>query len=328
MQKLELVKLVRHHAPHAITLSIGDGANDVPMIYGAHVGVAVRGKEGTQAVQASDVAISQFRFLATLLQCHGRRAYRRVALFLIWYIYKNIAEIMCDVIWMHQDKFRARIAIPEFLSIQYNVTLTSWHILFVLGYDHDIPDEVALSNPDLYKVGPRRDLFKPHLFAKWLIFALIHGTVTWILPQIMINGELLNGDDYGDGKTANMFWVCSVASFGVIVFIVCLKLILVAQNWCGRTTLIPTAITLLFYFVAVFGLAYVPPGPALQPCMDGLPLMMFGRSTTILAFVVTIAVALTPDVMEQGMSWVLCPSPLQKVQKNLPGQRTENKTEI
>jgi magnesium-transporting ATPase (P-type) len=196
MQKLELVKLVRHHAPHAITLSVGDGANDVPMIYGAHVGVAVRGKEGTQAVQASDVAISQFRFLAKLLQCHGRRAYRRVAVFLIWYIYKNIAEIMCDVIWMHQDQFRARIAIPEFLSIQYNVTLTSWHILFVLGYDLDIPDEVALANPDLYKVGPQRDLFKPHLFIKWLIFALIQGTVTWILPQLMINGELLDGDDY------------------------------------------------------------------------------------------------------------------------------------
>lgn len=30
-----------------ITLSIGDGANDVPMIMEAHIGVGVRGKEGT-----------------------------------------------------------------------------------------------------------------------------------------------------------------------------------------------------------------------------------------------------------------------------------------
>ena len=30
-----------------ITLSIGDGANDVPMIMEAHIGIGVRGKEGT-----------------------------------------------------------------------------------------------------------------------------------------------------------------------------------------------------------------------------------------------------------------------------------------
>lgn len=30
-----------------ITLSIGDGANDVSMILEAHIGVGIRGKEGT-----------------------------------------------------------------------------------------------------------------------------------------------------------------------------------------------------------------------------------------------------------------------------------------
>merc|ERR1712190_93440 len=49
MQKLELVKLVREQNVRAITLAIGDGANDVPMIQGAHLGVAIRGREGTQA---------------------------------------------------------------------------------------------------------------------------------------------------------------------------------------------------------------------------------------------------------------------------------------
>merc|ERR1712048_312419 len=63
MQKRKLVELVREQSPSTITMSIGDGANDVPMIDGAHVGIGIRGKEGSQAVQASDVAISQFRFL-------------------------------------------------------------------------------------------------------------------------------------------------------------------------------------------------------------------------------------------------------------------------
>jgi P-type E1-E2 ATPase len=44
-----------------ITLSIGDGANDVPMIQAAHIGVGIRGLEGQQAAAASDYAIAQFR---------------------------------------------------------------------------------------------------------------------------------------------------------------------------------------------------------------------------------------------------------------------------
>ena len=42
-------------------LSIGDGANDVAMLQTADVGIGIMGKEGRQAVNNSDYAISQFR---------------------------------------------------------------------------------------------------------------------------------------------------------------------------------------------------------------------------------------------------------------------------
>jgi P-type E1-E2 ATPase len=41
-------------------LSIGDGANDVPMIMKADVGVGIMGREGMQAARASDYSIGQF----------------------------------------------------------------------------------------------------------------------------------------------------------------------------------------------------------------------------------------------------------------------------
>lgn len=44
-QKLEVVKLVRKFKPNVRTLAIGDGANDVNMISGAHVGVGIMGLE-------------------------------------------------------------------------------------------------------------------------------------------------------------------------------------------------------------------------------------------------------------------------------------------
>ncbi|KAI1037985.1 hypothetical protein LB505_001636 [Fusarium chuoi] len=62
-----------------MTLSIGDGANDVAMIQEADVGVGIAGVEGRQAAMSSDYAIAQFRFLQRLVLVHGRWSYRRLA---------------------------------------------------------------------------------------------------------------------------------------------------------------------------------------------------------------------------------------------------------
>ncbi len=48
-QKSLVVKLVKDNGDW-ITLSIGDGANDVPMIMEAHIGVGIAGKEGSQVI--------------------------------------------------------------------------------------------------------------------------------------------------------------------------------------------------------------------------------------------------------------------------------------
>lgn len=61
-QKADVVAMFKKKGSW-VSLSIGDGANDVPMILEANIGVGIRGKEGTQAVRSADFAISQFRFL-------------------------------------------------------------------------------------------------------------------------------------------------------------------------------------------------------------------------------------------------------------------------
>jgi P-type E1-E2 ATPase len=49
--------LVKDKYPEKTTLSIGDGANDVPMIMKANVGVGILGQEGSQAARSADYAI-------------------------------------------------------------------------------------------------------------------------------------------------------------------------------------------------------------------------------------------------------------------------------
>lgn len=73
------------------SLAIGDGANDVAMIQAANVGVGLAGKEGRQAVNNSDYAISQFRFLVRLLLVHGQLSHYRLARLIKYSFYKNIA---------------------------------------------------------------------------------------------------------------------------------------------------------------------------------------------------------------------------------------------
>ncbi|CAH7683988.1 expressed protein, partial [Phakopsora pachyrhizi] len=65
-QKALTVKLVKE-GKDAMTLAIGDGANDVAMIQEAHIGVGIAGLEGAQASMSADYALGQFRFLTKLL---------------------------------------------------------------------------------------------------------------------------------------------------------------------------------------------------------------------------------------------------------------------
>ena len=86
-QKAAVVRMVKLGLD-VMTLSIGDGANDVAMIQEAHVGVGIAGEEGRQAVMSSDYAIGQFRFLTRLMLVHGRWSYRRLAECIANFFYK------------------------------------------------------------------------------------------------------------------------------------------------------------------------------------------------------------------------------------------------
>lgn len=81
---------MRQRNPGAITLAIGDGANDVSMITEANIGIGLAGNEGNQAVSSSDYALGQFKDLKTLLLYHGREAYRRNAYVICYIFYKNL----------------------------------------------------------------------------------------------------------------------------------------------------------------------------------------------------------------------------------------------
>ena len=89
-QKADVVRLIKNDDESAITLAIGDGANDVSMIMEAHIGIGLYGNEGMRAVQASDFALGEFQYLWRLLLVHGRLCYLRNSELILYFFYKNL----------------------------------------------------------------------------------------------------------------------------------------------------------------------------------------------------------------------------------------------
>ena len=118
-----------------ITVSIGDGANDVPMILEAHIGVGIRGKEGTQAVRSADFALSQFFYLQRLLLCHGRWGYRRVSWLVCYYFYKNVVLVFTEIYFSLENGFSGQIFFADWLQTLYNAAWTSWACLFAYALE-------------------------------------------------------------------------------------------------------------------------------------------------------------------------------------------------
>ena len=88
-QKAEMVNFVKNKSQE-VTLAIGDGGNDIPMIKIANVGVGIFGKEGYQAAFNADYAISQFKYLKRLIFVHGRLSLNRNSYFIYFFFFKNV----------------------------------------------------------------------------------------------------------------------------------------------------------------------------------------------------------------------------------------------
>ena len=124
-QKAAVVQMVKDGLD-VMTLSIGDGANDVAMIQEADVGVGIAGEEGRQAVMSSDYAIGQFRFLQRLILVHGRWSYRRLAETIANFFYKVCPKhVLIDLLIQLLTFGRTLFGLSPSSGIRYIMTLTA-----------------------------------------------------------------------------------------------------------------------------------------------------------------------------------------------------------
>ncbi|XP_063087633.1 phospholipid-transporting ATPase IC isoform X2 [Cavia porcellus] len=309
-QKAMVVDLVKRYKK-AITLAIGDGANDVNMIKTAHIGVGISGQEGMQAVMSSDYSFAQFRYLQRLLLVHGRWSYIRMCKFLRYFFYKNFAFTLVHFWYSFFNGYSAQTAYEDWFITLYNVVYSSLPVLLMGLLDQDVSDKLSLRFPRLYVVGQRDLLFNYKRF----FVSLLHGILTSMVLFFIPFGAYLQtvGQD-GEAPSDYQSFAVTVAS--ALVITVNFQIGLDTSYWTFVNAFsIFGSIALYFGIMFDFhsaGIHVLFPS-AFQ--FTGTASNALRQPYIWLTIILTVAVCLLPVVAIRFLSMTIWPSESDKIQK-------------
>lgn len=233
-----------------MTLSIGDGANDVAMIQEADVGVGIAGEEGRQAVMCSDYAIGQFRFLGRLVLVHGRWSYRRLAEMTANFFYKNIVWTISLFWYQLFNSFDGSYLFEYTYILLYNLAFTSLPVILMGILDQDVDDKVSLAVPQLYRRGILRLEWTQTKFWIYMIDGIYQSVICFFMAYLVFyTGTFVSptGRDLGGREQMGVFVACSA-------IVVVNTYVLINQfRWDWLFILIITISTLLvFLWTAIY----------------------------------------------------------------------------
>uniref|UniRef100_A0A8C4GME5 Phospholipid-transporting ATPase n=1 Tax=Dicentrarchus labrax TaxID=13489 RepID=A0A8C4GME5_DICLA len=225
LQKSEIVDMVKKHVK-AITLAIGDGANDVGMIQTAHVGVGISGNEGMQATNSSDYSIAQFSYLEKLLLVHGAWSYNRVTKCILYCFYKNVVLYIIELWFAFVNGFSGQILFERWCIGLYNVIFTALPP-FTLGiFDRPCSQQNMLRFPQLYRITQNAEGFNTKVFWGHCINALIHSIILFWFPLKMLEHD----SSFSDGQGNDYLFVGNMV-YTYVVVTVCLKAGMETTAW-------------------------------------------------------------------------------------------------
>lgn len=230
LQKAALVRMIKHSPEQPVTLAIGDGANDVGMIHESRVGVGISGKEGRHAANSADFAISQFRFIVTLMFDHGRYNYIRCSKLVLYSFFKNLLLVSTLFYYCTYSGFSGTIPLNTIIFSGFNFYL-GLPILVLGAMDFDIPRADVLKFPRLaYATGRLGELLNLKNMFRWCLFAFIQGLILFVMiirfvsgpNYVLSDGSTFHFDIFGSGLvTVNQGWALGMFPEGFLLFTCC-----------------------------------------------------------------------------------------------------------
>ncbi|BGP13940.1 hypothetical protein JCM10213_005524 [Rhodosporidiobolus nylandii] len=195
LQKALIVRLVKEGLG-SMCLAIGDGANDVSMIQAADIGVGVAGEEGLQAVNSSDYAMGQFRFLKRLLLVHGHWSYMRNSNMIVNFFYKEIIGIGVLFFFQFYCGYSATTVYEYTYLLFWNVFWTLVPVIFIGIFDRNIGERVLMAVPELYETGRKGKLFGIIRFSVYMLDGIYQSAIIYFFILYAYDTTTARSDGY------------------------------------------------------------------------------------------------------------------------------------
>ncbi|CAD6190202.1 unnamed protein product [Caenorhabditis auriculariae] len=243
LQKATVTRMVRDNVSGSV-LAIGDGANDVPMIQEAQIGVAIAGKEGMQAALAADYVVSQFKHLERLLLVHGTLSVFRTSKTVMFCLYKNILETFMMALFCYYNGRSSQMMGDPWMSIFYNVCFTSWCSLMLGIADRPATTSFLVKYPRVYTAYQNH--INVPIQSLWLFSGICNGFTTFYITRMTFSESSL----LMDGRELSIY------VFGYLIYFSTLSVAnfkaLLETTSITMLSVIAAAIAFTFFVVVLF----------------------------------------------------------------------------
>ncbi|GAM21255.1 hypothetical protein SAMD00019534_044300 [Acytostelium subglobosum LB1] len=297
-QKAKVVKLIAERSflfgDGAITMAIGDGANDVPMILKAHIGVGISGREGMQAVLASDFAIANFHMLRRLLLVHGNRSYKRITKLILYSFSKNVALSISQFWFGFFSAFSGQMIYFDFLFTLYNALFTSLPVLSLGTFDQDVKEEDLLSQPHHYRTCQANKPFSMSTFIYWIFLGMWQSGVIFFVTFFVLQSSTMEG-----GKTLGL-WSIGTAAYLYLILTTNIQVSAITSYWT-----IQNVATVIFsvvgsiLFVVLYSLVYW-----VEPQAQDIIFELFTVPAFWLLYIIVPAISFLPYAIVTINGWM------------------------
>ena len=256
LQKSQVVKMMKNYDKKGVSLAIGDGGNDVPMIMEANIGVGIYGEEGLRAVQSSDFAIGEFKILRELLFSHGRMNYVRNSECIHYFFFKNFVQNFNQFIFGLFCNFTGQTIVDDWFISLYNLLFTSLPLgtKAILDIDLTRDDGIIVYKmlPFIYKENRDNPIFTIPNF----ILNLFKGLVFSVINCLVVIYSIKNNHINKYGKLAGL-WFMSVDIYTNILIIVTTTLMITTKYHTWIHFVILLLVTFIAYIIFIVLVHYL-----------------------------------------------------------------------
>lgn len=142
--------------------------------------------------------------------------------------------------------FSGQIYLNEWAYQLWNTCYSAFPIFIFALFERDVPKEVLLNSPEIYKRTQNGEFFNAKVFRKWILLAVLHSVIVFFFSLQGMNDTAFDGSN---GQSAGI-WCSGIVIYTSCVFVVNLKLAMLTESWTWLHTAVQFC-TIIFYFFSM-----------------------------------------------------------------------------